>query len=92
MAPYVGKLTSKIDADAAVSELSRDMSGQLPDDIYNTTLPRWRAAIRTYLVKAVARESPIIAHLQVCFFIVPCALADMASCILIGISSVFLVG
>ena len=48
----------------ATSEESRDTPGQLPDDVYNATLPRWRAAVRNYLVKAVARESTVISRVQ----------------------------
>lgn len=77
MPPFVGNHSSKIDAGTAVSEASRDTPGQLPDDIYNATLPRWRAAIRTFLVKAVARESPIIGRLQVSSCIVPYGSADL---------------
>ncbi|KAG6379507.1 hypothetical protein JVT61DRAFT_9998 [Boletus reticuloceps] len=47
-----------------LSEASRDAPRQLPDDIYNATLPRWRAVIRNHLLKAVARESIVIARLQ----------------------------
>ncbi|KAG8216325.1 PAP2 superfamily-domain-containing protein [Butyriboletus roseoflavus] len=57
MPQLTGSHTSKLSADAPASEASRDTPGQLPDDIYNVTLPRWRAAIRAHLVKAVARES-----------------------------------
>ncbi|KAF8552134.1 hypothetical protein OG21DRAFT_1511846 [Imleria badia] len=64
MSPYAGYPPSKLDADAAASEESRDTPGQLPDDIYNATLPGWRAAIRTRLVKAVARESIVIGRVQ----------------------------
>ncbi|KAF9237774.1 hypothetical protein BU15DRAFT_62970 [Melanogaster broomeanus] len=38
--------------------------GQLPEEVYNSTLPWWRAAIRAHLLKAVARESPILARMQ----------------------------
>ncbi|KAH0834680.1 hypothetical protein J3R83DRAFT_10204 [Lanmaoa asiatica] len=57
MSPFTGNHSSKLDNETAVSEASGDTPGQLPDDIYNATLPRWRAAIRTHLVKTVARES-----------------------------------
>ena len=59
--------SSKLDADTAVFDASRDTLGQPPDDIYNVTLPRWRAAIRTHLVKAVTRESIVIGRLQARF-------------------------
>lgn len=68
--------SSKLDAGVAAPELSRDTPGQLPDDIYNATLPRWRATIRTLLVKAVARESPIIARLQASLRVIPYNSAD----------------
>ncbi|KIJ63094.1 hypothetical protein HYDPIDRAFT_29782 [Hydnomerulius pinastri MD-312] len=42
----------------------RDTPGQLPIDVYNTTLPWWRAAIRAQILKAVERESPILARMQ----------------------------
>lgn len=65
MPPFTANHSSKYDSDAVVSEASRDTPGLLPDDIYNATLPRWRAAIRAHLVKAVARESIVIGRLQV---------------------------
>lgn len=65
MPQFTGNHSSKVNADAPVSEASRDTPGQLPDDIYNATLPRWRAAIRAQLVKTVARESILIGRLQV---------------------------
>ncbi|KAI9567968.1 PAP2 superfamily-domain-containing protein [Boletus coccyginus] len=63
MPPFRGNRSSKLefDADTAASEAP---PGRLPDDIYNVTLPWWRAVIRTHLVKAVARESIIIGSLQ----------------------------
>ena len=64
MPPFTGSHSSKLDADTDVFEASRDTPGQLPDDIYNVTLPRWRAAIRNHLVKAVTRESIVIGRLQ----------------------------
>lgn len=39
--------------------------GRLSTNIYDTTLPRWRAAIRRSLVKTVRRESEVIARMQV---------------------------
>ncbi|KAF9237778.1 PAP2 superfamily-domain-containing protein [Melanogaster broomeanus] len=38
--------------------------GQLPEEIYNSTLPWWRAAIRARVLKAVRRESLILARMQ----------------------------
>ena len=64
MPPFTGNPSSKLDADMATSEESRDTPGQLPDDVYNATLPRWRAAVRNHLVKAVARESIVISRVQ----------------------------
>lgn len=90
--PYTGNHSSKLDADSAVSEASRDTPGQFPDDIYNATLPRWRAVIRTFLVNAVARESPIIARLQASPCIMPYSFADLLFPMSIGASSSFLVG
>jgi hypothetical protein len=40
--------------------------GYLPANIYDATLPWWRAAIRRKLVQNVERESPVIARMQVC--------------------------
>lgn len=65
MPPFTTNQPSKLDADTQASEPSRSAPGQLPDDVYNATLPRWRAAIRRHLVKVVARESIVIARLQV---------------------------
>lgn len=65
MALFTGNHSFKPNTDAAVSEASRDSPGLLPDDIYNVTLPRWRAAMRAQLVKVVARESIVIGRLQV---------------------------
>jgi hypothetical protein len=39
--------------------------GRRPMDVYDVTLPRWRAALRRRLVKTVQRESEIIAKMQV---------------------------
>ncbi|KAN0085657.1 Phosphatidic acid phosphatase type 2/haloperoxidase [Tylopilus felleus] len=60
MPPSISNPSSKLDVDAPVSEDTRE----LPNDIYNATLPWWRAVIRSHLVKAVARESTVIARLQ----------------------------
>ncbi|KAF8839582.1 acid phosphatase/Vanadium-dependent haloperoxidase [Paxillus ammoniavirescens] len=43
---------------------SRDTPGQLPEDVYNAILPWWRTAIRAHILKAVARESPVLARMQ----------------------------
>ncbi|KAG5647237.1 hypothetical protein DXG03_000772 [Asterophora parasitica] len=52
---YKGKLTED-DADPT--------PGRLPMDVYDVTLPRWRAAIRRGLVTTVQWESEAIAKLQ----------------------------
>jgi len=39
--------------------------GRQPKDVYDTTLPWWRAAIRRKLVASVHRESRVIAQMQV---------------------------
>lgn len=39
--------------------------GQLPMDVYEATLPWWRAAVRRVLVKSVLWESEILAKVQV---------------------------
>ncbi|KAI6021740.1 hypothetical protein PISMIDRAFT_27717 [Pisolithus microcarpus 441] len=41
--------------------------GQLPQDVYDTVLPRWRSAIRNVILKAVEHESPVLARLQTRF-------------------------
>lgn len=41
------------------------LPGQHSMDVYDATLPWWRAAIRRKLVKAVERESGMIAAIQV---------------------------
>ncbi|KAF9237776.1 phosphatidic acid phosphatase type 2/haloperoxidase [Melanogaster broomeanus] len=58
--------TPSLDAIASQDHpLARDSTpGQLPEEVYNSTLPWWRAAIRAHLLKAVARESPILARMQ----------------------------
>ncbi|EAU82992.1 sphingosine-1-phosphate phosphatase [Coprinopsis cinerea okayama7 len=38
--------------------------GQGPTDVYDTTLPAWRAAVRRILVKTVEKESRVIARMQ----------------------------
>ncbi|KAG6845005.1 hypothetical protein H0H87_001777 [Tephrocybe sp. NHM501043] len=38
--------------------------GRLPTDVYDTTLPRWRSAVRRKLVRSIQWESKIIAGLQ----------------------------
>ena len=35
-------------------------------DVYDATLPWWRAAIRRRLVRIIEHESPLIARMQVC--------------------------
>ena len=39
--------------------------GKQPKDVYDTSLPWWRAAIRRKLVASVQRESRVIARMQV---------------------------
>ncbi|KAG6877124.1 hypothetical protein C0993_010127 [Termitomyces sp. T159_Od127] len=39
--------------------------GRLPTDVYDATLPRWRAAVRRRIVKSVQWESQVIARLQI---------------------------
>lgn len=41
------------------------MPGFRAMDVYDATLPRWRAALRRMLVKTVQRESEVIAKMQV---------------------------
>ncbi|KAG6887473.1 hypothetical protein C0992_012125 [Termitomyces sp. T32_za158] len=38
--------------------------GRLPTDVYDVTLPRWRAAVRRRIVRSVQWESEVIAKLQ----------------------------
>lgn len=45
------------------------LPGRGPQDVYDVTLPRWRAAIRRRLVRTVQVESEIIAKMQVQFFV-----------------------
>ncbi|KAF9226198.1 hypothetical protein BS17DRAFT_729195 [Gyrodon lividus] len=45
---------------------SRDTPGHLSEDVYNATLPWWRAAIRAHILKAVGGESSILARMQGC--------------------------
>ncbi|KAG6333952.1 hypothetical protein ID866_5135 [Astraeus odoratus] len=58
---------SKTLGEKPASELANSMSspslGQ-PQDVYDATLPRWRAHIRNVVLKAVERESPILAKMQ----------------------------
>lgn len=53
------------DAVAPQVNSSDKSPGQLPQDVYNSTLPWWRAATRAKLLKAVERESPVLARMQV---------------------------
>ncbi|KAF8869396.1 PAP2 superfamily-domain-containing protein [Infundibulicybe gibba] len=46
------------------SHNGEESPGYLPMDVYDVTLPWWRAAIRRHLVKAVARESIVLAKMQ----------------------------
>lgn len=39
--------------------------GKLPRDVYDSTLPWWRASIRRQLLKTVKRESEVLARMQV---------------------------
>ncbi|KAH9005584.1 hypothetical protein EDB86DRAFT_3098618 [Lactarius hatsudake] len=39
-------------------------AGRLPEEIYTSTLPSWRAAVRRQCLAVVERESEIIAHWQ----------------------------
>lgn len=39
-------------------------AGRLPEEIYASTLPRWRAALRRQCLAVVERESDVIAQLQ----------------------------
>ncbi|KAI6122068.1 phosphatidic acid phosphatase type 2/haloperoxidase [Pisolithus sp. B1] len=41
-----------------------EVPGQLPQDVYDTVLPRWRSAIRNVILKAVECESPVLARMQ----------------------------
>ena len=36
-------------------------------DIYEATLPWWRAAVRRWIVRRVEKETKVIARMQVCF-------------------------
>jgi hypothetical protein len=40
-------------------------TGRLAGDVYDSTLPWWRAAIRRHIVRSVERETPIVAWIQV---------------------------
>ncbi|KAG9309182.1 hypothetical protein JVU11DRAFT_10893 [Chiua virens] len=63
--PFSDDHSSKHTADHSLSETNGDLTpGQLPDHVYNATLPPWRAAIHTHLVKTIAQESVLIACLQ----------------------------
>ncbi|KAG6850309.1 hypothetical protein H0H93_015251 [Arthromyces matolae] len=47
------------------NKINEDLTpGRLPTDVYEATLPRWRAMIRRSLVRSVRWESKVIARLQ----------------------------
>ncbi|KAI0917489.1 hypothetical protein AcW1_007323 [Taiwanofungus camphoratus] len=41
-------------------------AGRLPEEVYDRTMSRWRAAIRRKVKECVERESPVIAAMQEC--------------------------
>jgi len=45
--------------------LENHQSGKKPMDVYEATLPKWRAGVRRALVKSVQWESTVIADMQV---------------------------
>ncbi|KAH7882264.1 hypothetical protein F5I97DRAFT_1931462 [Phlebopus sp. FC_14] len=58
-------VTTKSQLGSAPPKSSSNSSpGQLPEDVYGTVLPWWRAAIRAQILKAVKAESPVLARMQ----------------------------
>jgi len=53
------------DVDTPTSGSPRQSPGQLPRDVYDAILPWWRSRIRNMVLKAVKRESPFLAEMQV---------------------------
>lgn len=47
------------------SVLEASIPGKLPRDVYDSTLPWWRARIRRQLLKTVKWESEVLARMQV---------------------------
>ena len=43
-------------------------AGRLPEEVYVSTLPRWRNALRRRLVSCVEWETGVLASMQVCLF------------------------
>ena len=43
-------------------------AGRLPEEVYASTLPRWRNALRRKLVSCVEWETGVLASMQVCLF------------------------
>jgi hypothetical protein len=69
---------NSLKSDKGQSNLRKDKHGtavedimpeKLPEDVYEATLPRWRAVVRQKLVGVVQRESEVIAKMQVRYVI-----------------------
>jgi len=61
--PIDSKFPSSVDP-LSKEPLTPNTPGLLPGDVYNTTLPRWRAAVRTMLLSSLGWQSIVLARMQ----------------------------